>query len=375
MSTTFAYNGSHVSISNSNDMAVMKDKLDAGTYALKFDKDSGKFYLDIVEDFEISHTLYGDINHNADRILNTYRDRNKSTGVLMVGGKGMGKSLLLKQTCIKAKAMGIPTILINTAFTGETFNQFIQAVSVHPVVICIDELEKTYSLREDQGCQERLLTLLDGTYSNNCLFLFTSNEKYKIDTHMINRPGRIFYLFTYDKLDEEVIKQYCEDKLNNKDHFKSLIALSKIISNFNFDSLASIIQEMNRYNETVEQVLSYLNIEIQDNKQRYNVKLHVGDFKVYDYTLEMAPLTQKRNFSIDDADGKDVIKYFKDKFNIDLNEVNYALEFTPDDIISFDKDSGNVVSRITDEEIGIVTMTLVPQAVQSFTPNVYKYLV
>ena len=375
MSTTFAYNGSHVSISNSNDVAVMKDKLDVGTYALKFDQDSGKFYLDIIEDFEISHTLYGDIDHNADRILSTFLDRGKSTGVLLTGEKGMGKSLLLKQTCIKAKSLGIPTIVINTPFLGETFNQFIQAVSIHPVLIIFDEFEKIYNIAEDRHCQGKLLTLLDGTYNSNSLFIFTSNDRYGIDTHMINRPGRIFYLFKYNTLDEEVVKQYCQDKLIDKSKIQSVISLSKIISNFNFDSLASLIQEMNRYNETVEQVLGYLNIEIQNSQRRYDMKLHVGDFKVYDYQTEISPLTQKKTFCIDEGDGKEVIKHFKDKFNIDLNEVNFSLEFTPDDIVNFDKDSGNVVSRIINEEVGTVTMTLVPQVIPSFGPNVYKYLV
>jgi hypothetical protein len=135
--------------------------------------------------------------------------------------------------------------------------------------VLFDEFEKTY--REPEH-QESLLTLLDGVYPSKKLFVLTSNDKYRIDQHMRNRPGRIYYMFEYGGLDPEFIREYCDDNLVNKSFTDSVIQFASTFSKFNFDSLKAMVEEMNRYNESAADVSRLLNVKptFEENRQ-YNI--------------------------------------------------------------------------------------------------------
>jgi hypothetical protein len=77
---------------------------------------------------------------------------------------------------------GVPTIVINAPWCGDKFNTLIQSIQ-QPCIVMFDEFEKVYSSEE----QEAMLTLLDGIYSSKKLFLLTSNDKWRVDSHMRNR--------------------------------------------------------------------------------------------------------------------------------------------------------------------------------------------
>jgi len=91
--------------------------------------------------------------------MRTFTDRSNSTGVLLTGEKGSGKTLLAKHLSIMGYDMGIPTIVINSAWTGDSFNKLIQDIE-QPLIVMFDEFEKVYNREE----QEKMLTLLDGVY-------------------------------------------------------------------------------------------------------------------------------------------------------------------------------------------------------------------
>lgn len=157
--------------------------LPPSTYVLKEDK-NGAFFFEEVENFTLPSKTYGDLTSNTDRIIRTFLDRPAATGVMLAGEKGSGKTLLAKSISIElAKRENIPTILINSPFAGDTFSTLIQNIN-QPVLFLFDEFEKTYG---DRG-QEAILTLLDGVYPSKKLFLLTSNDKYRIDSH-IDRRG------------------------------------------------------------------------------------------------------------------------------------------------------------------------------------------
>jgi hypothetical protein len=74
--------------------------------------------------------------------------------------------------------------------------------------------------------QDAILTLLDGTYPSNILFLLTVNDKHKITTNMRNRPGRIYYTLDFAGLTPEFIREctflrFCAELLcvGLSDHF------------------------------------------------------------------------------------------------------------------------------------------------------------
>lgn len=249
----FIKNGSRFDVSDSANIDI-RDSLPVGNYTVKYCEMSRKFYLDSVDSFSDLGKLYGDVQKRADRVLTTFLSRSVSTGVLLSGEKGSGKTMLARKICIDLAKQGTPTIIINSAFCGDEFNQFIQRID-QPAIIMFDEFEKVYD-REDQ---EKILTLLDGVYPTKKLFVLTCNDKYRVDSHMRNRPGRIYYSIEFEGLDRAFVQEYCEDNLINKDNIQGVISLSGLFTNFNFDMLKALVEEMNRFNETAAEAVQMLN--------------------------------------------------------------------------------------------------------------------
>lgn len=252
------------------------EELPAGTYTVKFDVMKDIFYLVKIEDFDLRGKLYGNTEKMTKRILHAFADRPNATGVMLSGEKGSGKSLQAKHISKVAMAEGIPTIVINEPWHGENFNSFIQSIE-QPVVILFDEFEKVY----DKEDQEKMLTLLDGVYPTKKLFVITCNDKYRVNEHMRNRPGRIFYRLDYTGLDKAFITEYCEDNLKNLDHIEALCRLAAAFGSFNFDMLKAMVEEMNRFDEAPHEVIEVLNAKPEAEEDRvYDIRLVVGNMEV-----------------------------------------------------------------------------------------------
>lgn len=246
-------NGNTFQVSAENAAEVYK-KLPTGNYVVKFNKNSNQFYLETVDLFTSPKKVYGNTTQRAERIINTFLDRPAATGVMLTGEKGSGKTLLARAISIACYSKEIPTIIINAPWTGDEFNSFIQSID-QPCVIVFDEFEKVY----DKDDQESILTLLDGVFPTKKLFVLTCNDKWRVDSHMRNRPGRIYYMLDFDGLDQNFIIEYCEDNLNNRSYIEKICKIAKVFDKFNFDMLKAIVEECNRYNEDPQSVLEMLN--------------------------------------------------------------------------------------------------------------------
>jgi len=272
----FLKNGNTFRVSSKEAMDL-HEQLPAGNYTIAQDM-MGNFYLEQIDDFEIPAKMYGNTLRHTDRIINTFWERPQQTGVLLNGEKGSGKTLLAKNLSTELAKQGVPTIVINRDWKGDAFFKLLQDID-QPCVVLFDEFEKVYD-REDQ---EQILTLLDGVFGSKKLYVLTCNDKYRIDSHMRNRPGRIFYLLDFKGLDSAFIREYCEDRLNNKQYIDQICGLTSLFNQFNFDMLKALVEEMNRYNESPSEALEMLNAKIEyDDGAKFDLKLIDNGVEVED---------------------------------------------------------------------------------------------
>lgn len=308
-----------------NDSLDIQEKLPVGNYTIQEDQ-YGNLFLETVESFVAPKKLYGDTDSRARRILNTYQHREVSTGVMLTGEKGSGKTLLAKTLSIRAAELGIPTVLINRAFVGDKFNKLIQDISQECVII-FDEFEKVY----DQEEQEQALTLLDGVYPSKKLFIITCNDKWRINEHMRNRPGRIFYMLDYKGLGAEFIREYCQDNLKAVEHIDRVVQIAGVFTEFNFDMLKALVEEMNRYGETPTEALEMLNA-----KPEYNAGCT--------FTMERVTVNgvEVRSFDSKKWNGNPLVKPVRFNYLLDDKDETPWEEvyLSPNDIKKVDSDAG-----------------------------------
>jgi hypothetical protein len=351
--TYFLKNGNTFRVSSKEAMDL-HERLPAGNYVIKEDP-FGNLYLEHIDNFEIRGKRYGDLNRNCDRILNTFMDRPNTTGVMLAGEKGSGKSLLAKAVSIQGAEQGIPTIVINAPWCGDKFNSFIQSIE-QPTIILFDEFEKVY----DGDHQEHILTLLDGVFPSKKLFMLTCNDKWRVDAHMRNRPGRIYYMMDFKGLAADFIIEYCEDNLKAKEHIEKIVQIASLFSEFNFDMLKALVEEMNRYNEAPEQALKILNAkpEFDQGTTNYTVELSIAGVPVDSKDIGRGewkgnPLQSNINVNYKEYDGE---------ISVDSGDEDWDwgdVKFTPSDLKKIDSQNGKFI--FVDREGNSLTLTRIKE--------------
>ena len=242
------------------------DVLPTATYALKMTP-TGELYLEMIEDFTMPDKLFGSIAKTAERVVNTYADRKGVTGMLLTGEKGSGKTLLGKKVALDLKATNDqPIIVVNIPVSGDSFGIFLQKLG-KPVTLFFDEFEKVYAREEYQN---GLLTILDGVYPIKMLAILTSNDQSKMISPLLDRPGRVYYKIDYRGLEYGFIMEYAAEKLTNQKHLAELGRLATM-ADMNFDQLQALIEEMNRYDESVREAVQLLNISVGSKSRTLNV--------------------------------------------------------------------------------------------------------
>lgn len=259
------------------------DTIPAGNWLLKYSPTKG-FFLEETPNFKFPKKIYGDSEIIAKRYLNTFANQKNNLGILLTGLKGTGKSVTAKLTC---HLSNLPVILITEHFTGDGFKSFLSNIT-QEVIVFIDEFEKVYY---DDPLQNSFLSILDGIFEGKKMFIFTSNEKNKINHYMLNRPGRVHYLREYAALDLSIINDVIDDNLVLKENKDGLLEVLNILSNVTMDMLISLIKEMNLYKESARESIRYLNLKpdrtsFEIEGYYKGLKLGYGDIDYHPLTTE-----------------------------------------------------------------------------------------
>ena len=192
-----------------------------------------------------------------DRVLKNFNSSNKNTtGVLLTGDKGTGKSVTAKILAEKAK---LPIIVINPELEEKYLEEFFKEFDT-PVCILFDEVDKNFST-------QKMLTFLDGMHKTaKKLVIMTANDEDDLSNYIKNRCSRIRYYRHYNMKDDakEYAELICEAKgIENKDE-----VVSFIVNNIKYpsiDNISSFIDEViftKDWGLSLKEVLEFMNINV-----------------------------------------------------------------------------------------------------------------
>lgn len=243
------------------------ERLPAGTYEVGFNKFSG-FFLTSHNDLTVNEEkVYGCTEQKVQKVLHSFSRVDRNFGVILSGRKGIGKSLFARLLAVHAKETGIPLILVTAYYPG--IANFLTSIE-QEVIVLFDEFEKTFASKDNSEPQEELLPMFDGLDGGKKLFVVTCNEVNRLNSYLLNRPGRFHYHFVLANPNPDEIREYLTDKLEEQYHplIKKVVSFSAH-ADLTYDVLRAIAFELNN-GYSFEETLADLNIS-KEGTPRFDV--------------------------------------------------------------------------------------------------------
>ena len=293
------------------------EKLPLGTYEVNFHKMMGFFLTSHSELVVNEEKIYGSTPSKVEKVLRGFQAVDRNFGVILSGRKGIGKSLFARQLAIRAKDYGLPLILVPTYYPG--IADFISSIE-QEVIVLFDEFEKTFASQENSNPQEEMLPLFDGIDNGKKLFIITCNELHKLNSYLLNRPGRFHYHFVLGNPNPDEIKEYMTDKLKPEYHhlIKKLIGFSLNVD-LTYDVLRAIAFELNM-GYSFEETLMDLNIS-KEGAPKFNIRIEFSD----------GSYRTANGQRINTYSNERVYVWFNDKSGHSGDSIR--LDFTPSDVV------------------------------------------
>lgn len=265
----------------------------------------------------IPEKTYGSLERRVDKVLTSYDNTPSSFGVLFSGDKGSGKTLTasrIANRCVQEK--GLSVILINDKFHVNSMVSFIEQLG--EVVLMFDEFAKKYDRsNEEQGA---MLGLFDGIQSSKRLIMMTENEKYRINDFFMNRPGRIHYHFEYERLEEEIIREFCAEFSLPEEIVEAIVLRRESSYEFSFDVLQAIVREYLLFGGDIPTLCNDLNIEKANKFSEMELVVESAEY-TDKQEGDKALVSAKKSYRFPTPDCDTVINFYKEgEENVDDEE-------------------------------------------------------
>lgn len=214
--TIYAINGKNITLVNPVTSPVV-ESVPPAVYNIQFDRD-GIHLIHLLDKFDLPTQFFGDIEKQHDILITDYRKAavgKKSTGALLAGVKGNGKTLLMEKVSNTLISMDIPVISIEENIPAFILRKVIR--SVGQCCVLFDEFEKNYSplipdSERKSTYQADLLTLFSDSSLKGVMFIMASNDVGAINPMFLTRPGRLKRRITFTSPGFEHFTQIAKSK-------------------------------------------------------------------------------------------------------------------------------------------------------------------
>lgn len=227
----------------------------SGIYYIQKD-DNANYYFAVksADKFILPKKIYGNVERLAIRVWNTFAVTKKSTGIMLTGNKGSGKTILGEIISNLAIDRGLPVYMITEIDITLELVSYIR--NLNHCVVFLDEFGKNV----DSKTMDQMLTMFSDVNSSCKLFILTENSLDRISIFIKDRPGRIRYHLDFEKLGIDIYEDYLITNPVDPNFKKDLDNLYYKAKEFSFDILEAIVSEHIRFpNETLEDLLTVLN--------------------------------------------------------------------------------------------------------------------
>ena len=264
------------------------------------------------------------------RVLKYFEDApTQTTGIMLAGTKGTGKTVLAK---VLAKESKLPIIVVGSDYPARKLNDFFKEFNV-PVCVIFDEVEKNWNTNQ-------MLEFLDGIQATaKKLVIMTCNNLDMVSEYMQDRCSRIRYLRRYTPSDNiEIIASVVADS-GVRNVAKVTEFIIKNIKLLSIDNIISFINEVKLLEDdetiTLEDIIEIMNISTRlvskEKSDEERIAQTIAD--VTGKTLEQSLLEVKNTFNgapSDDTSSTESIGYISNDFDNDSDD-NEDDEYDEDD--------------------------------------------
>ena len=250
------------------------DLIDGKIYNLKFDRFSVGAYLEEDGSLNLPNKVYltEDDKTFVHRVNSYFQKTTKlSTGVMLSGVKGTGKTVMAKVIANNSK---LPVIVVDEDFPTGRINDFFRKFE-HPVAVIFDEVDKHWDT-------EDLLGWLDGVQTNaKKLVLFTCNNEDRVNQYLKDRCSRIRYVRHFEPSDNaRFLKEIMRDKGIAESDINPTYDF--IVKNFNLlsiDNILAFLDEKLMFGSDLSNadILKDMNISTKDNEIIEETKTETND--------------------------------------------------------------------------------------------------